>query len=96
MGIEPTGEYRKLFSLFDPTDTGTVDMREVLLGMAVAMDAPRDKKIEFMFELFDEDRNGYLTEKELVSILKANHFAGSAQAVSRQGGVPGGVARCAR
>merc|ERR1711988_1762941 len=31
--VEPTGEYHRLFSLFDPYGKGTIDMKELALGM---------------------------------------------------------------
>ncbi len=41
-------------------------------------------KIKFVFELYDEDKNGFLVMDELVKVLKANHLATDESAVMRK------------
>ncbi|DBA04666.1 TPA: hypothetical protein N0F65_012249 [Lagenidium giganteum] len=76
--VEATGEYRRLFSLY--TENGTsdeeADIREILLGVVNFMEgADRTQRVKFCFELFDDDHNGFITEEEMINILKANHMA---------------------
>lgn len=56
-------------------------MRELLLGFSQFTEADHKQKLEFAFTIFDEDNNGYITEPELMHILKANHLATELQAV---------------
>lgn len=85
--VEPTGEYRRLFALYtdnsgqsDDEAGGGADLREILLGVVNFMDgAERNARVKFCFEIFDDDHNGFITEEELVNILKANHMTTEAQ-----------------
>eukprot|EP00945_MAST-04E_sp_MAST-4E-sp1_P005999 g5999.t1 len=76
--VEPTGENKELFHLYDAADgtaEGKIDMREFLLGINNFSGESRDHKVTFTFKLYDEDNNGFLTEEELVKILRATHMA---------------------
>ena len=46
-----------------------------LLGINNFSGESRDHKVTFTFKLYDEDNNGFLTEEELVKILRATHMA---------------------
>ncbi|ETP34389.1 hypothetical protein F442_17312 [Phytophthora nicotianae P10297] len=76
--VEPTGEYRRLFALFTPdnqSDSGA-DLREILLAAVnFVSGVDRTQRVRFCFEIFDDDRNGFITEDELVNILRANYLA---------------------
>jgi len=84
MQIEPIGEYRRLFSLYDQNDSGRIDVREFMLGLANFSSRDHDKKARLCFELFDEDRNGFITKEELTKILQANHMEPNPDAVKRK------------
>ncbi len=75
MGVEKTGEYKKLFSLFDQDGGGEIDVREFMLGLSNFTAQDKEAKVFFAFQMYDEDNNGFLTEDELIAILKANHMA---------------------
>jgi Ca2+-binding EF-hand superfamily protein len=80
--VEPTGEYRRLFSLYTPDAQSEedADLREILLGVVNFMDGTdRAQRVKFCFDVFDDDHNGFITEDELVNILKANHMTTEAQ-----------------
>lgn len=80
--VEPTGEYRRLFSLYTPDAQSDedADLREILLGIVNFMEGTdRSQRVKFCFDIFDDDHNGFITEDELVNILKANHMATEAQ-----------------
>lgn len=74
LAVEPTGEYHKLFTLFDADNSGSVDVKEFILGLCNFVEMDKDSRIKFIFELFDEDRSGFLSTAELLAVLKANHM----------------------
>ena len=43
-------------------------------GLNNYTETSREDKVKFAFNLFDDDRNGFITEDELINILKANHM----------------------
>ena len=81
--VEATGEYHHLFTLFDEDNGGTVNIKELILGLCNFITIDKEVRCRFIFEMFDEDRSGFLSEKELIDILKANHMQSEA-AVSRK------------
>ena len=82
--IEPIGEYRRLFSLFDRNESDTIDVREFILGLANISSRDREKKSRLCFDLFDEDRNGFLTRGELCAVLCANHMETDPKRINRK------------
>mmetsp|Transcript_33001 Transcript_33001/g.65742 ORF Transcript_33001/g.65742 Transcript_33001/m.65742 type:complete len:175 (-) Transcript_33001:219-743(-) len=81
--VEPTGEYHKLFSLFDARGTGAIDFKAITLGMLNFVEMDKETRCDFVFRIFDEDSSGLLEMKELVAILSANHMQ-SEDAVQRK------------
>uniref|UniRef100_H3HB88 Uncharacterized protein n=1 Tax=Phytophthora ramorum TaxID=164328 RepID=H3HB88_PHYRM len=85
--VEPTGEYRRLFALFTPdnqSDSGA-DLREILLAAVNFIGGvDRVQRVRFCFEIFDDDHNGFITEDELVNILRANYLATSDDQVRKK------------
>lgn len=87
--VEPTGEYRRLFALYTPngqSEDDGIDLRELLLGVVNFMDGGVDRaqRVKFCFEIFDDDHNGFITEDELLNILKANHMMTDASQVKKK------------
>ncbi|CAM9794213.1 unnamed protein product [Chrysoparadoxa australica] len=82
MNVEVTGQYRKLFLIFAKDDaneeaTRRIDIKEFMLGCLNFFEMDKTKRIQFIFDLFDEDRSGFLSMGELVEVLKANHMQSS-------------------
>ncbi|CAH6880619.1 lysophosphatidylcholine acyltransferase 2B [Phodopus roborovskii] len=81
IGIEEFSNYLKLpiseplkqlFSLFDRNQDGTVDFREYVIGLTVLCNPSNTEKIlQMSFKLFDLDEDGFITEQELATILRA-------------------------
>ncbi|KAL1790076.1 lysophosphatidylcholine acyltransferase 2B-like [Sigmodon hispidus] len=81
IGIEEFSSYlklpiseplRQLFSLFDRNHDGTIDFREYVIGLTVLCNPANTEKIlKMSFKLFDLDEDGYITEQELTTMLRA-------------------------
>ena len=84
LGVEPTGEIKRLFHLFDNDKSGSIDIKEFLLGLSNFASDDKQKKVKFCFDLYDADRNGFITEEELIQVLKANHMATNEAQVIRK------------
>jgi serine/threonine-protein phosphatase 2B regulatory subunit len=84
MQVEETGEYERLFNLFDKDDSGTIDVKEFMLGLSNFATNDMEKKARVCFQLFDDDKNGFITEDELIKILQANHLATDPKQVVRK------------
>ncbi len=82
--LQATGEYKRLFSLFDADNSGSIDVKEFMLGLSNFASDDKEKRVRFCFLLYDEDNNGFITENELVSVLMANHMAADPQQVVRK------------
>lgn len=72
---EPVGENLRLFSLFDPERTGTVDFREFILTALNFVEVGREVRIRFIFVMFDDDKTGFISLAEVEQILRGNHIA---------------------
>lgn len=69
----------KLFYVFDEDSSGTVDYKELIVGLEVLKDDTIEEKLKSIniylyylvfFDLCDEDSSGKISEKEIFSILK--------------------------
>lgn len=77
IGTESTGQYRKLFKLYSVAPVGepdAIDIREFLLGAFNFIEMDKSKRMRFIFDMYDEDRSGFLSMAELIEVLKANHM----------------------
>jgi len=93
--IEPTGEYRRLFELFDGDNSGSVDIKELVLGLMNFVTVDTDVRCSLIFSIYDTDKSGFLSMDELLNILSANHMttkknvAKKAATVMKQGNTDG-------
>ena len=60
-----------------------IDIREFLLGASTFIEMDKSQKTRFVFDLYDDDRSGFLSQTELVQVLRANHMQ-SSQAVTKK------------
>ena len=72
--VEGTGEYRELFKNFDAKGGGMIELKEFFLGLMNFVNAESATRVEFCFQMYDEDHNGWITEEHLIQMLKANHM----------------------
>lgn len=84
MMIDPSPTTEKLFQLFDGDKSGTVDIKEFLIGLSNFTGASKDDKLKLAFSIFDENGDGVITRDELVKILKANHMSTDASEVMKK------------
>lgn len=74
LNIEPITEYKNLHAYYDTEELGNMDFREFLLSMMNFAHIDRDTRIKFSFQMFDEEKTGYISQKEVEEILRGNHM----------------------
>ena len=63
------GFARNIFRGFDQRDRGRVNFYVFITTLDILLKGSLNKKTEWLFEIYDEDRNGILTMAEAVSML---------------------------
>lgn len=63
---------KRVVDIFDSDLSGEVDFKEFVLGLAQfgLRDQANDKKLHFIFRIYDMDRDGYISNGELFQVLK--------------------------
>ena len=75
--VDRAGETETMFGLFDKNGSGLVQIRELILSLTNFVPSNSlEKRCESLFEIFDEDRSGFLYFTELEEILVGNHMMG--------------------
>ncbi len=59
----------RFFAIMDTDDNGYLDQREFLTGLFRLYCSNFDEKIEFVFEIYDFDNDGFVSMKDLSTIL---------------------------
>ena len=77
-GLEPTPLelYKKLFSLYDNEGLNDIDFREFLLSVTNFVEVEKEVRIRFSFQMYDELKSGFISQREIEEILKGNHMIG--------------------
>eukprot|EP00999_Lentomonas_sp_LEN2_P000522 NODE_1523_length_828_cov_53.106990_g1475_i0.p1 GENE.NODE_1523_length_828_cov_53.106990_g1475_i0~~NODE_1523_length_828_cov_53.106990_g1475_i0.p1 ORF type:complete len:215 (+),score=35.69 NODE_1523_length_828_cov_53.106990_g1475_i0:82-726(+) len=60
-----------LFKLFDRDDSGLVDFREFISGLAVISSPNLDDSLQMVFDCYDLKGDSWITQKEMVTCLLA-------------------------
>lgn len=61
----------RLIDLFDTDRGGDVDFREFILGLSIfSSKGAKEEKLRFAFQIYDMDRDGFISNGELFSVLK--------------------------
>ncbi len=59
----------QLFNAFDSDNSGKVDFKEFLLAISFVSDKDSKQKLRFAFKMYDIDRDGQLSLKELEKLV---------------------------
>lgn len=81
--IEPIQVYKNLFGLFDTQENGDVDFREFLLSLFNFIQFDRELRMRFSFTMFDMEKLGFISIKQVEEILRGNHMT-SLQSIKRK------------
>lgn len=59
----------RLFRVFDSDNSNTVDFSELASGLSVLSGSSMDDKVRAAFQLYDIDRDGFITQEEMVNYM---------------------------
>ena len=64
------------WQVFDTNNSGELDFTEFVRGLAMftTKNVDRDKKLEFLFNIYDMDRDGFICNSELFEVEKNYHY----------------------
>ncbi|OMJ07794.1 Neuronal calcium sensor 1 [Smittium culicis] len=61
----------RIFKIFDANKNGTVDFKEFLQALSITSRGTPEEKLNWAFELYDIDKDGFITEDEMLQIVSA-------------------------
>lgn len=59
-------------SIFDDDNSGTVEYRELIMGLEIFKEGSFEDKLKVFFDLCDNDGSGHISQKELYDVFKLN------------------------
>lgn len=62
-----------VFRSFDTNDDGTLDFKEYVVALHMTSSGKSTLKLEWVFSLFDVDKNGYVTKPEVIELSQVRH-----------------------
>ena len=60
-----------VFKTFDTNADGSIDFREFLCVISISYKGKIEERLERVFNMYDLDRDGFVTKEEMVGILKS-------------------------
>ncbi|KAM9827210.1 A-type potassium channel modulatory protein KCNIP1 [Neosynchiropus ocellatus] len=60
-----------LFSAFDTQHNGSVSFEDFVLGLSILLRGSIQEKLNWAFNLYDINKDGYITKEEMLDIMKA-------------------------
>merc|ERR1711872_435560 len=63
---------QRVVQVFDADQSGELDFKEFVKGLAMftMKNVDRDRKLKFLFNIYDMDSDGYISNSELFTVLK--------------------------
>ena len=61
------------FRVFDHNNDGKIDFREFMIGLSMSSKGSFDDKMKWIFQLYDENKNGLISKDEFLVIVQAMH-----------------------
>merc|ERR1712242_600508 len=67
---------QRVVQVFDTNNSGELDFTEFVRGLAMftTKNVDRDKKLEFLFNIYDMDRDGFICNSELFEVEEKCHY----------------------
>lgn len=62
---------KHVFRVFDQNDDGLLDFREFVCGFSVVLRGRMEDKLEFSFQMYDINGNGFISREEMSEVLSA-------------------------
>ncbi|KAI9291223.1 neuronal calcium sensor 1, partial [Neoconidiobolus thromboides FSU 785] len=59
------------FDVFDVNKNGAIDFKEFICALSITTRGNPDEKLEWAFQLYDIDKDGYITRDEMLQIVNA-------------------------
>lgn len=82
--LNPDPSVEKVFSMFDKSKNGEVDIKEFLISLSNFTGSSQEEVLRLSFLIYDEDGSGAISKDNLIKILKANYLAASETEIKRK------------